>query len=124
MAASNERVAQFVPRRDSALGLQAAGLEEHVRYCLRAAILTRLGERRLRSDLGSIASTFLWRPLEPALRLDLEAAARQAVERGEPRVSLEAVDIDGDPNDASRLRVQLHYRLLANNKRDRLEVAL
>lgn len=105
-------------------GLGAADLESHVRYCLRAAILTRKGERALCPDVGSAAASFLWRPLDAGLKLELEAAVRHAVETGEPRVRLEAVDVEHDRSDATRLRVQLRYRLLANNKRDRLEVAL
>lgn len=121
---ASELNAMFVPARGSASGLRVASVEEHVRYCLRAAILTRKGERAGRSDLGSLAASFLWRPLEPALKLDLEAAVRQAVESGEPRVRLEAVAIERDATDAARLKVQLRYRLLASNKRDRLEVSL
>lgn len=123
MVVSDDRT-RFVPARGSASGLRAATLEEHVRYCLRAAILTRRGERVREPQIGSLASSFLWRPLESSLRLDLESAVRQAVEQGEPRVKLEAVDVENDAADASRLKVQLRYRLLANNKRDRLEVAL
>jgi phage baseplate assembly protein W len=123
-ATNVDTACRFVPDERSASGLASAGVESHVRYCLRAILLTRRGERRARPLAGSTTATFLWRPLEPGLRLELESAIRQAVSEGEPRVQLESVAIENDRANGARLRVQLTYRLLDSNKRDRLEVSL
>ena len=104
--------------------LRTASLEDHLKYCLRAAILTHAGERRLRPELGSRVRDLLFRPLLPALRLDLEAAVRQAIAATEPRVEVESVQIAGDPADAARAVVSLAYRIRETRKRDQMRVQL
>ena len=120
----NAEALQFVPDGQSPSGLAVADGETHVRYCLRAILLTRRGERRAAPALGSRAAQFLWRPLEPTLRLELENAVRQAIAENEPRVQLESVVVETERSNGGRLRVLLKYRTLSTNKRNRLEVSL
>lgn len=104
--------------------LRSASLEDHLKYCLRAAILTHVGERELAPELGSEVRELLFRPLVPGLRVELEGSLRKAIAAGEPRVEVESVDIGRDPSDAARVLVNLAYRVLETRKRDQVKVRL
>lgn len=112
----------FRPEMPSGFG--PASLEEHIRSCVRGAILTRRGERGLRPELGSDIASFLFRPLDASLRLEIEGALRQAIERSEPRVAVDTVAVATDEVDATRIKIRLKYRIRESNKVDKMEVAL
>jgi phage baseplate assembly protein W len=104
--------------------LERAPLEEHIRYTLRAALLTRQASRAFHPDLGSGLRDSLFRPLTSGTKSDIVALVKTAVQRSEPRVELEDILVSTDAVDRSRLQIQLKYRILETQKLDQVRVAL
>ncbi len=72
-------------------GLQIDDID-HIRQSISDILATPQGTRVMRRDYGSLLSTLIDQPQNPALRLKMMAAVYGAVMRWEPRVTL-AVEI-------------------------------
>ncbi|MGE4681135.1 GPW/gp25 family protein [Yersinia enterocolitica] len=66
---------------------------DHIRQSISDILTTPQGTRVMRRDYGSLLSTLIDQPQNPALRLKMMAAAYGAVMRWEPRVTLNAISI-------------------------------
>ncbi len=99
-------------------------VEDHIKYSLRAAILTQKGERALRPHLGSDIRQFLFRPLTPGLRVELQTQIRRTLAESEPRVEVEDVEVRSDAEDAARALVSVSYQLKKTRKRDQVRFSL
>ena len=90
---------------------------QSIEHCLRALLLTALGERVMRPDLGTRAPQLVFAPGSEQNLHDLEASIRDAVVRFEPRVDLDDVRAETVPGDESRVTVSVVYRIRhANTK--------
>jgi len=105
-------------------GLRRVSLEEHIKYTLRAALLTSVGERKLSPEMGSNVRDMLFRPLLNNVRVELKSVLLQAVQKNEPRVEVEKIEVDYDPSDQSRLSVLMDYRVLQTSKRDQMALRI
>lgn len=88
--------------------------------CLRALLLTGLGERLMRPDLGTRAPELVFAPGSPQNLHDLEDSIRDAVIRFEPRVQVDDVRAETVPDDHSQVTVSLVYRIRRTNTRANL----
>ncbi|CQJ13549.1 GPW/gp25 family protein [Yersinia enterocolitica] len=66
---------------------------EHIHQSISDILTTPQGTRVMRRDYGSLLSTLIDQPQNPALRLKMMAAVYGAVMRWEPRVTLNAISI-------------------------------
>lgn len=66
---------------------------DHIRQSISDILTTPQGSRVMRRDYGSLLSTLIDQPQNPALRLKMMAAVYGAVMRWEPRVILNAISI-------------------------------
>ncbi|HDL7449759.1 TPA: GPW/gp25 family protein [Yersinia enterocolitica] len=73
-------------------GLQIDDID-HIRQSISDILTTPQGTRVMRRDYGSLLSTLIDQPQNPALRLKMMAAVYGAVMRWEPRVTLNAINI-------------------------------
>ncbi|WP_392432817.1 GPW/gp25 family protein [Yersinia sp. HM-2024] len=71
----------------------AIGDIDHIRQSISDILTTPQGSRVMRRDYGSLISTLIDQPQNPALRLKMMAAVYGAVMRWEPRVILNAISI-------------------------------
>ncbi len=110
--------------QDFSRGLTRSSLEEHVKYCLRAAILTEQGERPLYPEIGSRLRGLLFRPLTVSTKSEIREQVRAAVESSEPRVDNLEVEISADATDRSQLHILLKYQIKETKKNDQLRLAL
>ncbi len=99
-------------------------LEEHVKYCLRAAILTTRGERPLYPTVGSRLRDLLFRPLTMSTKSEIRDQVRAAIESAEPRVNQLDVDVTASATDRSQLQIFLKYQIRETQKQDQLRLAL
>lgn len=112
-------------RWDPATGrLVTTTLEEHLRQCLRAALLTHRGERPLRPELGSEIRDRLFRPLDSRLATELASLVRDAIDRAESRVEILEVGLRSDGDDRTRLQAELKYRVKATQQASAVKVAI
>jgi phage baseplate assembly protein W len=105
---------------DDAGRLGYASGQASIEACLRALLLTELGERVMRPDLGTRAPELVFAPGSTQNLHDLEDSIREAVTRFEPRVQLDDVRAETVPQDESRVTVTVVYRIRRTNTRANL----
>ena len=105
---------------DEAGRLSYAHGEESIAHCLRVLLLTGLGERVMRADLGTRAPDLLFAPDSVTNLGDLEDSIRDAIRAFEPRVELESVDAEIAAGEQGRVTVSITYRVRRTNTRANL----
>jgi phage baseplate assembly protein W len=105
---------------DEAGRLAYASGEESIEHCLRALLLTGLGERVMRPDFGTRAPDLVFAPDSVQNLHDLEDSIRDAVRSFEPRVELEDVRAEMAPGEESRVTVSIVYRIRRTNTKANL----
>ncbi|EFB5211952.1 GPW/gp25 family protein [Citrobacter freundii] len=75
---------------------QAISDTEHLRQSVRDILLTPQGSRLARREYGSLLSALIDQPQNPALRLQIMAAVYVALNRWEPRLTLDSITISGN----------------------------
>jgi uncharacterized protein len=105
---------------DEAGRLAYAQGAESIEHCLRALLLTELGERVMRADFGTRAPELVFAPDSVQNLDDLEDSIRDAVRLFEPRVELEEVRAEVAPGDQGRVTVSVNYRIRRTNTRANL----
>jgi uncharacterized protein len=99
-------------------------LERSVADGLRALLSTRPRELLAHADYGAGLQEFLHQANTLAVRARMQQRIEAAVARYEPRVQLDRVDLRELPDDASALRIELHYRLRRTGQAQQMALAL
>ncbi|MEM6352519.1 MAG: GPW/gp25 family protein [Cyanobacteria bacterium P01_D01_bin.14] len=97
------------------LSQQTRNLEESIFIILG----TRIGERLYRPDFGSRLHELVFAPLNEDTMLLAQIYAREAIQKWEPRVSVESVTAMPVPDNAS-LNINLSYRIRETRQRRNL----
>jgi phage baseplate assembly protein W len=105
---------------DEAGRLGYAQGEESIQHCLRALLLTGLGERVMRPDFGTRAPDLVFAPDSVQNLHDLEDSIRTAVRQFEPRVELDEVRAEVVPGEDGRVTVSINYRIRRTNTKANL----
>jgi phage baseplate assembly protein W len=98
--------------------------EDNVRESMRIILLTEPGERILREDFGCGLTRFLAEPNTPATHQRIRDTIQRNLTRWEPRISLDEVQVQADPEAPSRARVTILFRLVATQEPGRLGLDL
>ncbi len=69
-------------------------LIDHVRQSIKDILLTPLGSRVMRRDYGTRILSWMDRPFNQEIQLDITAEVFRALKRWEPRVSVSAVRVE------------------------------
>jgi len=69
---------------------------DHLRQSVRDILLTPQGSRLARREYGSLLSALIDQPQNPALRLQIMSAVYVALNRWEPRLTLDSITISGN----------------------------
>ncbi|EAA5600246.1 baseplate assembly protein [Salmonella enterica subsp. enterica serovar Virchow] len=75
---------------------QAITDTDHLRQSVRDTLLTPQGSRLARREYGSLLSALIDQPQNPALRLQIMSAVYVALNRWEPRLTLDSITINGN----------------------------
>ncbi|HRE01328.1 MAG TPA: GPW/gp25 family protein [Ilumatobacteraceae bacterium] len=109
----------FPMRVDQSGSLALTSGADDIDASLRMVLITAPGERLMRPKFGCRIWDLLFEPVNANTIGLMAEAVREAVSQWEPRVILDEVDIDADPNDHSRVMINLRYRVrLTNDKRN------
>jgi phage baseplate assembly protein W len=92
----------------------------NVEQSLRILLLTDLRERVMRSDFGCQAPSLVFAPGSVQFLGLLETTVREAIRDWEPRVETESVIAEVDPEDETRVTVQIRYVVRQTNTRNNL----
>lgn len=105
---------------DAAGSLGYADGDANVEQSLRILLLTDRGQRVMRPDFGCKAPRFVFAPGSLRNLSLLEASVRDAIRDWEPRVELEDVHAEADPQDETHVTVSISYRVRRTNTRNNL----
>ncbi|WP_117212434.1 GPW/gp25 family protein [Allorhizocola rhizosphaerae] len=85
--------------------------DEAIRQAIMLLLGTVPGERLMRPDYGSYLHRLLFAPNDQTTAGLAIHYVKQALQRWEPRVEIEEIDADPDPEVVSRLNIRLRYRV-------------
>lgn len=85
--------------------------DDAIRQAIMLLLGTVPGERLMRPDYGSYLHRLLFAPNDQTTAGLAIHYVRQALRRWEPRVEVEEVDAEPDPDVVSRLNIRLRYRV-------------
>lgn len=98
--------------------------EENVRESIRIILMTEQGERLHRSEFGAGLGRFLFEPNTAATRFLIQERINETLARWEPRMRVESVQVEPDPNDAEAALATIFYHLVATQQRERLTLSV
>ncbi len=98
--------------------------EDNVRDAIRILLLTRPGERLFLDDFGAGLDRSLFEPNTVTTRQMLRDRITQTLQQWEPRIGVEAVDVEPDPQDERTAIATITYKLVATQVRERIDVAV
>jgi uncharacterized protein len=108
----------LLPGPDGALGYVEG--DQDVEQSLRIVLLTRLGERPMRSHFGSQVKSYVFSPGSMRYLGLIEEAVREAIRDWEPRVDLLGVSATANEDDPSQVTVSIDYVVRRTNTRQNL----
>ena len=98
--------------------------EVNVREAIRIILMTDEGERLQRRQFGGGLASLLFEPNTTATRQQIQSRIERALAEWEPRIKLESVAVEQDPNDREAAIATLTYRLVATRALERVSLGL
>jgi phage baseplate assembly protein W len=109
---------------DSEGRLRYPGLEESVRQSIRIILQTRPGERLMRPHFGGGLENYLHQPNTLTTRRKIRSLITESLERWEPRILLDRVDVWEIEERPDSLRVEIVYRLRRTSQTQQMGITL
>lgn len=107
---------QFPPAFGLHSGVALADDAVDIGQSLEILLSTRIGERLLEPRYGCDLTRFIFEPLDTTLATYIKELVRNAILYFEPRIKLESVDLNVNPNEG-RLEILLTYLIASTNER-------
>ena len=98
--------------------------EVNVREAIRIILMTDEGERLQRRQFGGGLASLLFEPNTAATRQQIQTRIERALAEWEPRIQLESVAVEPDPNDREAAIATLTYRLVATRALERVSLGI
>jgi uncharacterized protein len=114
----------FPPRVGPNGRLAWAEGEENVRQSIRIILMTEQQERILLPEFGGGLERYLFEPNTVETRHRIQDRISKALAAWEPRISVEQVQIDPDPDDAQAAIATITYRLVATQSTERVSLSV
>ena len=98
--------------------------EDNVRDSIQIILLTNERERLRLPDFGGNLSQFFFEPNTVTTRHQIEEGIKRALAQWEPRIALQSVTVDPDPDDPQAAIAVIQYRLIATGTRERVSLSV
>lgn len=95
---------------------------DNVREAIQVILLTEQRERLMLPDFGGGLGTVLFEPNTTTTRHRIQDRIERSLAEWEPRVLVESVTVEEDPDDAQAAIATITYQLVATQTRARLTV--
>ncbi|HVN11596.1 MAG TPA: GPW/gp25 family protein [Kineosporiaceae bacterium] len=105
----------FPLRTDASGGVALVSREREIEEAIRLVLATSPGERPMRPEFGSRIAEHVFGPANAATAGQLAYEVRVALERWEPRIDVEDVEVGFDAVDAGVLYLDVRYRIRGTN---------
>ncbi len=114
----------LLPLPDDAGRLRYPTVEQSVSQSIQVILRTRAGEQLMRPTFGAGLADFLEEPDDLGTRRRIQEAITSSLETWEPRILLDRVDVLDVPDEPTRLRVEIAYRIRRTGAAHRLGVSV
>ncbi len=114
----------LLPMPDEQGRLQYPTLDQSVRQSIRIILSTRPGEQLMRPQFGAGLSLFVGEPNTIENRRRIHDLVARSLERWEPRILLDRVEVIEVPAEPTWVRVEILYRLRRTGATGRLGLSL
>jgi phage baseplate assembly protein W len=91
--------------------------EESIKNSLDVLFTTPMGERLMHADYGSGLHSFVFEEVNRSTITYMQVVISDAILFNEPRIILNAIDIDTSPNDHAFLEIKIDYTISSTNNR-------
>lgn len=98
--------------------------EANVREAIRVILMTEPGERLRLPEFGAGLGRFLFEPNTLATHTRMRQRIGEALQRWEPRVQVEEIDVQPDAVDPQAAIATITYRLVATQALERVALAV
>lgn len=98
--------------------------EQNIRDAIRILLMTRPGERLFLPDFGAGLDRSLFEPNTVTTRQTIKDRITRTLQRWEPRIAVEAVEVEADPEDPQAAIATITYQLVATQARERISVGV
>ena len=96
----------------------------NIRESICVILKTELGERLMLPAFGGGLGRFLFEPNTVATRHQIEERVTRTLAQWEPRITVQAVSVDADPDDAQSAVATVTYKLVASGARERVTLGI
>jgi Bacteriophage baseplate protein W len=105
----------FPLRADTTGGIALVSGVREIEESVRLILATAPGERPMRPEFGCAVHEYVFAPADASTAGDIAYAVRVALERWEPRIELEGIDVRFDEVDQGTLYIQISYAVRGTN---------
>lgn len=98
--------------------------EPNVREAIEIILRTDREERLRLREFGGGLERFLFEPNTTATRHQLQNRITRALQAWEPRIALESVSVDEDPEDGEAAIATISYKLVATQAREQVSLSV
>jgi len=114
----------FPPRVGASGRVMWSEGEQNVREAVRIILMTTLRERLRLPDFGGSLGIFLFEPNTVTTRHSIQEHIAAALDRWEPRIAVDAIDVEQDPQDAQAAIATISYRLVATQTQEQVSITV
>lgn len=101
----------FPPQIDEHGTLELVSEDEEIEQAIRIILMTAPGQRVMRPEFGCRIHELIFAPNNASTAGLASRYVREALGRWEPRIDVQAVDVDPDETDPSRMLIRIQYRV-------------
>lgn len=105
----------FPVRTSTSGGIALVGREQEVEEAIRLIIGTAYGERPMRPEFGCAIHDFVFPAVTGSTAGRIAYEVRRSIERWEPRVIVEDIEVTTDPDEASTVYIDVQYSIRGTN---------
>ena len=98
--------------------------ELNVRESIQVILLTERRERLMLPEFGGGLSGYLFEPNTVTTRRLIKDRIQRALEQWEPRIAVESVEVEADPDDSQAAVATITYQLVATQTRERVRLGV
>jgi phage baseplate assembly protein W len=114
----------FPPRVGPDGRVAASEGEQNVREAIEVVLRTSQRERLRLPDFGAGLERFLFEPNTTSTRRQVQDRISKALQAWEPRILVQSIEVEEDPNDAEAAIATIAYSLVATQASERVTVSV
>jgi uncharacterized protein len=98
--------------------------EINIRESIQVILSTERNERVMLPDFGGGLNTFLFEPNTVVTRAQIEERITRSLAQWEPRIAVDDVSVEADPEDPRTALATITYTLVATQARERISLSV